>query len=69
MNGKKTYLTILIAVLYVLGAKLGFYALDAGIMALIGSAAVLFLRTSIADLNRPDAPASTVPGATLPNHR
>ena len=55
MKGQKTYLTILVAVLYVAGAKLKFYELDAGIMALIGSAAVLFLRTSIADINRPTA--------------
>lgn len=52
MQGKKTYLTILVAVLYVAGAKLKFYELDGGIMALIGSAAVLFLRNSIADVKK-----------------
>jgi hypothetical protein len=46
-SGNRTYLTVLIAALYLAGAKLGYWPADEQVVAGLGFLAVAFLRAGI----------------------
>ena len=47
LSGKKTYGTVAIGVLYLIGAKLGWYELDPKFLTGLGLAGLTFLRSGI----------------------
>ena len=74
MNGNKTYLTCAVAILYIIGGKLGFWTVDKDVLAAIGMGALAFLRHGVSKGPDPDnataqpqtaAQASKPPGTFL----
>lgn len=58
LQGRRTYLAVIIGIVYVVGAKRGYWQLDAELMALIGFTCAGFIRASIANLKTDSTPVS-----------
>jgi hypothetical protein len=56
MQGKRTYLTVAVALGYLAGVKLGFWPADPQIIAALGFSAVAFLRAGLANTQPPSTP-------------
>lgn len=56
MQGKRTYLTVAVALGYLAGVKLGFWTADPQIIAALGFSAVAFLRAGLSQPQPPPKP-------------
>lgn len=65
LQGKKTYFTVAIAVLYIGGAYLGFWDLQDEILAVFGLGALAFLRAGIQQHKGPSDPAQSAKTTVL----
>lgn len=58
LQGRRTYLAVVVGLAYLAGAKLGYWQIDSELMGLIGFTCAAFLRAAIANLKTDTTPVS-----------